>query len=615
MTQQRVTAEKITVSREDITQIEETEKPRYPKDLDIGRIVIEEAPEEKEEILKRDVVRRDEVKPRREDMKTPYEAEKVPGVQMREEIIKVGKLDVTDYEKTQKDSERTYVERLRKDQKPRYDKKKEFEERIDHYRPKGEEFDKAYTYDYKSRTDDTEITQQRVTAEKITVSREDITQIEETEKPRYPKDLDIGRIVIEEAPEEKEEILKRDVVKRDEVKPRREDMKTPYEAEKVPGVQMREEIIKVGKLDVTNYEKTQKDSERTYVERLRKDQKPRYDKKKEERIDHYRPQGEEFDKAYTYDYKSRTDDTEMTQQRVTAEKITVSREDITQIEETEKPRYPKDLDIGRIVIEEAPEEKEILKRDVVRRDEVKPRREDMKTPYEAEKVPGVQMREEIIKVGKLDVTDYEKTQKDSERTYVERLRKDQKPRYDKKKEFEERIDHYRPQGEEFDKAYTYDYKSRTDDTEITQQRVTAEKITVSREDITQIEETEKPRYPKDLDIGRIVIEEAPEEKEEILKRDVVRRDEVKPRREDMKTPYEAEKVPGVQMREEIIKVGKLDVTDYEKTQKDSERTYVERLRKDQKPRYDKKKEERIDHYRPQGEEFDKAYLRLQISNR
>ena len=154
------------------------------------------------------------------------------------------------------------------------------------------------------------------------------------------------------------------------------------------------------------------------------------------------------------------------------------------------------------------------------------------------------------------------------------------PRHDKKKE--ERIDHYRPQGEEFDKAYTYDYKSRADDTEISQQRVTAEKVTVSREDIPLMEETEKPRYPKDLDIGRIVIEETPEEKLEVLKRDVVKRDEVKPRREDMKSPYEAEKFPGEQVKKEVIKVGKLDVTDYEKTQKDSERTYIERLRNDQK---------------------------------
>ena len=154
------------------------------------------------------------------------------------------------------------------------------------------------------------------------------------------------------------------------------------------------------------------------------------------------------------------------------------------------------------------------------------------------------------------------------------------PRHHKKRV--ERIDDQRPQGDEFDKAYTYDYKSPTDDTKIFQQPVTAEKITTSKEDIPLMEETEKPRYPKDLDIGRIVIEETPEEKLEVLKRDVVKRDEVKPRREDMKSPYEAEKFPGEQVKKEVIKVGKLDVTDYEKTQKDSERTYIERLRNDQK---------------------------------
>ncbi len=93
---------------------------------------------------------------------------------------------------------------------------------------------------------------------------------------------------------------------------------------------------------------------------------PKYEKPKEDRTDHYRPQGEEFDKAYTYDYKSRTDDTVTSDQKVTSEKITISRRDVTHIEETEKPtRYPKDFDIGRIVIEETPEEnKELTKRDV-----------------------------------------------------------------------------------------------------------------------------------------------------------------------------------------------------------------------------------------------------------
>jgi hypothetical protein len=159
------------------------------------------------------------------------------------------------------------------------------------------------------------------------------------------------------------------------------------------------------------------------------------------------------------------------------------------------------------------------------------------------------------------------------------------PRQEKPKE--DKIDHYRPQGEEFDKAYTYDYKSRTDDTQISQQHVTSEKISVSRRDITHIEETEKPMYSKDLDIGRIVIEEIPEEKEEVPKRDVFKRDEVKRRHEDMETRYQIERGPKPQLKEEIIKVGKLDVRDYEKTPRVSERveertSYTDRMQKDRK---------------------------------
>ena len=102
--------------------MEGTEKPKYPKDLDIGRIVIEEIPEEKEEMTKRDVVKRDEVKPRREDMETRYEVEKIPRKQVQEDMVKVGRLDVTDYEKKTREFEReerttTYTERLEKDRK------------------------------------------------------------------------------------------------------------------------------------------------------------------------------------------------------------------------------------------------------------------------------------------------------------------------------------------------------------------------------------------------------------------------------------------------------------------------------------------------------------------
>ena len=152
------------------------------------------------------------------------------------------------------------------------------QDKIEPYRPKGEEFDKAYTYEYQSRTDDTEVSQKQVTAEKITVSKTDtFSRMEETEKPRYPKHLDVGRIVIEETPEEKEEVTRRDVIKRDEVKPRHKDTEMRYEVERRPK-QQKEDVVKVGRLDVTDYHKETMEFEptrekKTYTETLGKGRK------------------------------------------------------------------------------------------------------------------------------------------------------------------------------------------------------------------------------------------------------------------------------------------------------------------------------------------------------
>ena len=152
------------------------------------------------------------------------------------------------------------------------------QDKIDHYRPKGDEFDKAYTYDYQSCTDDTEVSQQQVTAEKITVSKTDtFSRIEETEKPRYSRHIDVGRIVIDETPEEKEEVTRRDVLKRDEVKPRHKDTEVRYEVERRPK-QQKEDVVKVGRLDVTDYHKETTKFEptkekTTYTETLGKERK------------------------------------------------------------------------------------------------------------------------------------------------------------------------------------------------------------------------------------------------------------------------------------------------------------------------------------------------------
>ena len=153
---------------------------------------------------------------------------------------------------------------------------------------------------------------------------------------------------------------------------------------------------------------------------------------------------------------------------------------------------------------------------------------------------------------------------------------------------QDKIDHYRPQGEEFDKAYTYDYQSRTDDTEASQKQVTAEKITVSTSDtFSRIEETEKPRYPRHLDVGRIVIEETPEEKREVIKRDVIKRDEVKPKRKDTQVRDELDRRPEQQGKEDVVTVGKLDFSEYHEKPIEFEplkerTTNIERMGKDRK---------------------------------
>ena len=143
-------------------------------------------------------------------------------------------------------------------------------------------------------------------------------------------------------------------------------------------------------------------------------------------------------------------------------------------------------------------------------------------------------------------------------------RKEEKPK-------EERIHHYRPQGEEFDKAYTYDDISRrTDDTETTQKQVKSEKITVTREDVSRSEEIEKPRYPKAIDVGRIVIDEIPDEKQPSIKSEIPKRDKVMETRVDIEIRDKDKRGPALQVKEGLVKVGRLNIAYYENAPKESD---------------------------------------------
>ena len=151
-----------------------------------------------------------------------------------------------------------YVIQVTKDEKPET-------ERIDHLHITYEDFDKIS--EIKTQKDD--ITRQQLTMETITVGRGDVTRLEETERPKYPKDLDVGRIVIEEIPEEKEEIPKREVPKKEQIRPKSiEVTATNHEVEEHPKTYVTEDVIKVGKLDVTHLEKEMVEA-KTVQERIK----------------------------------------------------------------------------------------------------------------------------------------------------------------------------------------------------------------------------------------------------------------------------------------------------------------------------------------------------------
>lgn len=122
----------------------------------------------------------------------------------------------------------------------------------------------------------------------------------------------------------------------------------------------------------------------------------------------------------------------------------------------------------------------------------------------------------------------------------------------------------------YDRVRQDESEPRKEGTKISCEQISREKVTVSRRDTTQSEQIEKPRHLKELDIGRIVIEEISEEKEELQKHDISRKEKVKPVTTDLTgSRYEVEEVSSAQVKKDTITVGKRDLTDIEKTLKES----------------------------------------------
>ena len=106
--------------------------------------------------------------------------------------------------------------------------------------------------------------------------------------------------------------------------------------------------------------------------------------------------------------------------------------------------------------------------------------------------------------------------------------------------------------------------------EIPREKVTTENVTVSRRDIRIPEEPKTSTYRKDLDIGRIVIDEIPEEKEEIPESDIVQRELARAKRTDVTVSRrDVRERPKKYVKEDVVKVGKLDTTDLDRVTEQS----------------------------------------------
>ena len=137
----------------------------------------------------------------------------------------------------------------------------------------------------------------------------------------------------------------------------------------------------------------------------------RDEKFKQQRIERLDVEGVDFNKVGQLEIKSRADDTKISREHVNQEKTTVRSS-----EEIEKLKYTMAVDIEHLVIEEIPEERNLISK-VAQEDVFRPRSyEAASTRRDVQEVPRRrQVKQDVIKVGKLDVTEFEKEPVESKR--------------------------------------------------------------------------------------------------------------------------------------------------------------------------------------------------------
>lgn len=219
------------------------QRSRYVKGLDVGLIAIEEYPEEKEKAPP--VLIKEKVKSKSIDMTLPRKnVLKIPREHMAEDIVKVGKIS----------KEQTHNISKEQTHKTTMQEKTEDSKTINEQESSGRllvEYTPAQAQNIlKPNVSSKPQLEPKRTEVTITQHKD---EEERQERRKHVKALDVGRIVIEEIPDEKKKAPP--VAKKENVRPKSVEITLPeQEVKEIPGRHI-EDVVKVGKLDVTNFEK------------------------------------------------------------------------------------------------------------------------------------------------------------------------------------------------------------------------------------------------------------------------------------------------------------------------------------------------------------------------
>ena len=580
----------VTISQHKVEE-EREERPKYLNALDVGRIVIKEIPDEKKKaptVPKKEIVKPKSIEVTVSDL----EVEKNSTRRIIEDVVKVGKLEITDVEKqtvqektrihedwTHKHESKTKVTlenatKTEELQKPLYPKKQKIE------RISVDEIPEQHE-DVPERDVSEQLRPKNV---EVTITQQECEKHRER-SPRYVKSLDVGRIVIKEIPEEKEKAPP--LPKKEKVRQKSIDVTLPdQEVEELPREYIAEDVVKVGTFDVTDFEKHfVKSSIVQNTTKIYKDYLQRHEIAAKTKTEHPKTinEQEKYSKGLDFghivveealpQFKDNSKRDVLSKEQLRPKSVVVS---ITQHEvekkTKERPSYLKPFDVGRIMIEENPEKKEIAL-PVPKKEKVRPKSVEVSVlEQEVEETPGRHIIGDVVKDGKFDSTDFEKKSvKPSTVQEENRIFKDWTHKYETVTAE--------------DATTAKEFKKSRYSKELDIGLIMIEEVPLKNEDISkhgvlskekvrpksieeliaqhEVEEkTEKrPRYVKALDVGRIVIEENPEDKKKLPQ--MPKEEKVRPKSMQITLPEkEIEETSKERVIPDVINAGKLDVVDF-----------------------------------------------------